>query len=363
MPKPRRNIPWLDKRGEVYTAFWNVEGRRLPLSFSLRTKDEVVAHVRFAAFLTEGRDIFENKAGQAKPGLTVAAALDDYYREHIVGNVSDVTRIETSIRHLKLGFPDMLLKDVNAAACLRYLMLRQKGVIRGRSKNTRVPGRVDQATVRKELGTLRAAVSHAIEFDRLKQSERPVVKLPPANSESEAKWLTKEELAEVRRNATGYLLDFINLAYYTGSRKTAIETLTIYQVKLRQNQIALAKPGERRTKKRRPTVQIDPRVRPVVERLMAEAAKAKRTTLFPSGFRSYTKFRALLGRLGLHDKANPHVLRHSRASHLLQDGASTWQVAKLLGNTEAMVERVYGHAAAKTMDNLFLLDQDAETAR
>jgi site-specific recombinase XerD len=37
------------------------------------------------------------------------------------------------------------------------------------------------------------------------------------------------------------------------------------------------------------------------------------------------------------------MIRHSRASHLLQDGEDLWKVARLLGDTVATVERVYAH--------------------
>jgi len=47
--------------------------------------------------------------------------------------------------------------------------------------------------------------------------------------------------------------------------------------------------------------------------------------------------------LGLGDKANPHILRHSRATHLLQDGVSIYDVARLLGDSVQTIERVYGH--------------------
>ena len=39
----------------------------------------------------------------------------------------------------------------------------------------------------------------------------------------------------------------------------------------------------------------------------------------------------------------PHVLRHSRATHLMMAGISIWEAAKSLGMTAEMVERVYGH--------------------
>jgi site-specific recombinase XerC len=37
------------------------------------------------------------------------------------------------------------------------------------------------------------------------------------------------------------------------------------------------------------------------------------------------------------------MLRHSRATHMLMDGEDPYKVAKLLGDTLATVERVYGH--------------------
>ena len=59
----------------------------------------------------------------------------------------------------------------------------------------------------------------------------------------------------------------------------------------------------------------------------------------------YQPFQALMRSLNMPEKAFPHILRHSRATHLLQDGVSIYEVAKLLGDTIATVERVYGHHA------------------
>jgi integrase len=38
---------------------------------------------------------------------------------------------------------------------------------------------------------------------------------------------------------------------------------------------------------------------------------------------------------------SPHVLRHTAATHMARRGVSLWMIAKVLGNTTALVERVY----------------------
>jgi len=44
-------------------------------------------------------------------------------------------------------------------------------------------------------------------------------------------------------------------------------------------------------------------------------------------------------------KSSPHILRHSRATHLLQEGIAIFAVARLLGDSVATVERVYAHCS------------------
>jgi site-specific recombinase XerD len=43
------------------------------------------------------------------------------------------------------------------------------------------------------------------------------------------------------------------------------------------------------------------------------------------------------------ERVSPHVLRHAAATHMLRRGVPIWQVAGILANTVAMVEKIYGH--------------------
>lgn len=74
----------------------------------------------------------------------------------------------------------------------------------------------------------------------------------------------------------------------------------------------------------------------------------------------FEKAAALAGLLDLPDRdgrpaarLTPHMLRHSRATHLLQDGKDPYAVASLLGDTLQTVLRVYGHHCPNYLSGLF----------
>ena len=53
-------------------------------------------------------------------------------------------------------------------------------------------------------------------------------------------------------------------------------------------------------------------------------------------------FRRACERAGIED-CSPHVLRHSAATHMVMAGVPIAEVARMLGDTIATVEKVYGH--------------------
>src|SRR3546814_13034943 len=69
---------------------------------------------------------------------------------------------------------------------------------------------------------------------------------------------------------------FTLIAYFTASRRAAIERLSWFQVDLDRGVIALAKPGERKTNKRRTDVRIDMELRPY---LLAARQNARQKTV------------------------------------------------------------------------------------
>ena len=70
----------------------------------------------------------------------------------------------------------------------------------------------------------------------------------------------------------------------------------------------------------------------------------------------YREFVELMADLGV--EAHPHMLRHSRATHMLMDGEDPYKVAKLLGDTLTTVERNYGHHSVDYLQTTSTISED-----
>lgn len=350
MPRPLRTIPWTEIRNGQYYVSWyrppadpKAKGRTERLS--LRTRDPSEAQARYAAFLAEGDGIFAPE--KLNNVLSVEAGLDQYFSEHVAVKVVSRGRQEAAIRHLKAYFKGTPLSGVDVPACRGYAAARRAGAIGGARKNGKTAVGCD-STIRRELGVLKAAAYHAVLWKRLTTDKMPTFELPAeTEQDDEAMFLTKAEFLLALRKAEGTLKTFIAIAYFTGSRRAAIETLTLAQIDMDRNRVNLSKPGEVKTKKRRPVVPIYPRAKPYFARQIAEAKAAGRDTLYSGGIDFYAPFKGLCARLGFPGKGFPHILRHSRATHMLMEGESIYKVAKLLGDTMVTAEKKYGHASVE----------------
>lgn len=353
MSRKRSTIPWLEVRDGVYYVFWydSTAKRTKRRSLEVPEANAVEGQRRFARFLSEGHQIFSGGPG-GTVGLSVERGLDDYWREHVTEKVIDKERQETIIRHLKAHFKDTSFSAIDILASRAYRDARRAGTIGGGKR--RKDGRASDSTIRRELVTLQAAANHAAAWRRIGPNATPPSIMPSIELTSEIKteaitdddWLTKAELKRAIATAAPRVRDFMDVGYYTAGRRESIERMTKWQVNLGQSQIDLRRPDEtalqRASKKRRPKVPIDPLLRPTIERLMT-ATGPECEWLFGDGANMYRPFRRHMERIGLGHKSNPHILRHSRASHLLQDGVSIYDVAKLLGDTVKTVETTYGH--------------------
>lgn len=335
MPRAAREIPWLEKRENgIYYVCWYDKASRRTRRTTLGTKEDGEAKARYAAILVEGNDAL---AGQSRgyAGLTVFQALADYEREHVNQHVVAKQRQLIALAHLRRFFGDLPVAELGIPEARAYRAAR---------KHTADP------TVRRELGVLVAALNHAIRWKRLKGFDTSCVELPRVQDE-EARWLTQDELRRLREAAgeDTRVRRFIENAYWSAGRREAVIALTVFQVNWEGGYVNLGKPGERQTKKRKAVVPIDPQWAPWLRRQYDEAKLRMSEDLADPGYllghggaiRSI--FYTTVRRAGLQD-VTPHTMRHTRATHLLHAGVDIWTVAKLLGDSVHMVEKVYAHA-------------------
>ncbi len=339
MPRRRKETPELvERENGVWYVHWYDADKRRTLRESLETRDYAEALKLYAEFLLGG----EARRVRSDALLTVSQALDDYWRQHVNAKddrgrtrVVDVKRVEFIIAHLKAYFGDRPLKEIGPAESRGYTEHRRKQIAGGRRPRGTT---VKDSTIRKELATLVAAANHALRWRAMPSTDAPHIDLPHVEAATTPQWFTKEQIQALLAATEGDLNRFIRIAYYTGARRRSIENLTPFQVKMAEGAIYLQPPDGRVTRKRRPAVPIFPEIRGVVRELLERKGKylfgAKAPNFYPGFIEACEK-------IGV--EGHPHMLRHSRASHMLQDGEDIWKVARLLGDTVATVERVYAH--------------------
>lgn len=211
--------------------------------------------------------------------------------------------------------------------------------------------RCSDASLKRELTGVLAVLRLGAKAQRVDRSLIPEIRLPDATDVNRARWLTTAELKTLLNYALrasppegqGKLKRvalWTILALCTGGRARAIETLTWKQIDFEGGWINLHRPDRRKTKKVNAVVPLTDEMRPLLERAFRERENPwvlRLSTII--GVIQWKPFcLAALGRY-----VNKHALRHSLATKMANDGMSSGAIADWLGNTEAMVNRVYLH--------------------
>lgn len=149
-----------------------------------------------------------------------------------------------------------------------------------------------------------------------------------------------------------HLARFILVGLYTGTRHDAIlkmqwlRNTTGGLVDLDAGVLYRRPAGVVERGKRRPALPIPPRLLPHLRRWRNHTARFliewKGLPIASKQRRAWRTARRLAG---LAEDVTPHVLRHTCATWLLQQGVSVYDVAGVLGCSEEVVRRTYGHHA------------------
>jgi integrase len=332
MSRKAREIPWLEPNdaGTYYVHWYDSKAGRTK-RLSLKTADKTIAQGLYAEFLSEKAAVQDEPPPSV---MTVAAVLDYYHDEHVVNNVVDKVRPTYAIAALKEFFGEEPISAIDKGRCQDFA--------RHRFADDYAP-----ATVRKELITLQSAANFCYEARRITDKDLPRYHFPPNTPARCDKWLTKDQFSELHDAAVGRAKKFIWLAYWTAGRKTAVGLLTKDRVDFVKKQIDLHPPENPRTKKRNAVVHI---AGPLAAPLAEWCVETPNDYVLGEPGVPESGFDAAVRKAGLESLGvSPHWLRHSRASHMLQDDVPIVKVARLLGDTVAMVDRVYGHLTPESM--------------
>jgi integrase len=247
----------------------------------------------------------------------------------LAGKVSE-SHILYDIGHLNKWWGNKCVSDINSANCKTYLRHR-KGVV----------------SARRELAFLGAAVKHwHAEHGPL--ASIPVINLPAA-PQPRKHWMTREQAARFLWEArkTPYLARFFIIGWYTGTRRGKILSLRWSMVNLKTGIMERLPPGMVEPKnKKAPPMRMG-------KRLMAHLKRWKRMdgkgVEFVVTFRGKQIKRPIrsweTARIAakLPEYITPHILRHTRATNMMQQKKDPWEAAKALGMSLEMLTKVYGH--------------------
>lgn len=347
------------KRAENGTYYVHWTENRIGKRVSTRTKDLADAQTFFAQWM-----LMERSAPAPGAIVTVADCWAVYDREHVQKEVMGRKKAEYHWSLLEPAFGALTVSGLSQNAIDAYRRKRE-----GHDK-------VKPSTVRTELAYLIAAIKfctvrpHKLVEPAEAEAVLAGLTLPPAGAPRE-RWLRTDEIkallkaAEQMRIATGFLRlsrgeRFLWLALETAARKEAILELTWDRVDFETGTIEFNVPGRRITKKRRATVPISSALRPVLERAYRE--RLTDGLVLDHGAEVWATVQSIAMRAGLapmqkvasgtKPKAtgvSPHVLRHTAATHMARRGVPLYVIAGVLGNTLAMIERVYAKHCRHTL--------------
>ena len=336
MPRPvRRADPELVRGPVSWEARWYEPAARRTRTLSMGTSNHIEAAARFRAWLVERGAATGQPYPEAASVLTVGDVIRSYMAEHVEADGSTVAaadRARYCATMLERGLGASRVSDLSIPVVRRYRQRRTSGdLVNAHGLNA------GDETVRRELSLLTAALNHAVRWKRLGRGDLPYIELP-AKSPPKMRWLTKDELDALWRHAGPRTRLFARIAYWTAARRNAVVQLRVGQIDLQRKLIYF---GDSGTKKRRGAV---PLYDPIVEEVAA-ACRLRRPDDFVLEHDGdiRTGFENAVRRSGLGPDVTPHVLRHTRATHMLQAGEPLWKVAGLLHDTVETVERVYGH--------------------
>jgi integrase len=337
-------------------AFWIIKDREREISTGFSEGERAKAEIALADYITRTR---QPSFGDGRPDqILIGDCLSVYCDKH-GPMIARPDGLALEIERIAEFFGDRFVSDLTDELCTAYVDWRCAQTDRRATVNK---GRtIKPSTAKRELVTLSAALNWCWRNKRL---DRPVVITMPQVAERRERFLTLDQVAAFLWAALGFNRDgtrnrfrinrhlarFILIGLYTGTRHDAILRLqwmantTGGWVDLDAGMLYRRPQDAVESNKKRTPAPIPPRLMPHLRRwqkLSTQYVVEYDGKPIASQLRRAWNSARAMAALGA--DVTPHVLRHSCATLMLQNRISTWDVAGVLGTSEAVIRKTYGH--------------------
>lgn len=332
MARPRLDTPnfrLIDRNGTWYIRWWH-DGAWHRISTGATDRRDAEAFLsRFQAGTDE----------PAAPEERTLAEIIDAYLEDRQGRVAAFATLRYAGAALKRHLGNLTVDALTVRRCRLYAEQRRTEGHQVGPAHRRVIKPTADGTIIRELVTLRAAIRWAIEHKWISPTDEPKIEVPSAGPPRD-RWLTRDESQRLLLACERpHLKLFVALGLYTAARASAILELTWDQIDFTHDLVLY---GQGIGNKRRTPLPIAAPLRPYL--VEAHSGATTDFVIEHAGKRVLsikTGFNAAVNRAGLSDDVTPHILRHTCATWLSMAGRPMSEIARYLGNTEKMVEKVY----------------------
>ncbi len=220
-------------------------------------------------------------------------------------------------------------------------------------------------TVRRKLSSLKSFYKFLIRQNIL--TKNPLQKVVSPKPSKRLPVFVEEKNMETLLNEIGFPDNFtglrdkltIELLYSGGFRRSEIINLTIPNLDLEQLQLKVLGKGNKER-----IVPLNPKLKEMVSRYLEQRNIIEMATahnfllVMDNGKKMYDKFvyqlvKKYLNLVTTIDKKSPHVLRHSFATHLSNEGADLNAIKELLGHSSLAATQVYTHNTIEKLKKAF----------
>lgn len=220
---------------------------------------------------------------------------------------------------------------------------------------------MSKRSINRKLSSLRSYFLFLVRIGEIKSSPLETIQSLKFYPEKQRP-MSEEEMEKVVQivSEEENLLEglIVEILYQTGIRRAELCGLLLENVNFHKNELKIIGKGNKTR-----LVPISEKLSRWIEKYIKEERKPipeaeNYLLLTPRGKKLYEKFvysvvNSYLSRVTLKDKKSPHMLRHSFATHILNNGAEISKVKSLMGHSSLSSTQVYTHADIEQLKKVF----------